>query len=575
MEPENQEKSAFSSSTTTKKKTISRKWLKRIGLVLLISLLLLVLFLLGFSYYIDHYCLSQPPAYQPSPKVLKQQVKRNGKRRKIGTSWFFYEKGLHRMYLEGSSFEMGYYHAKLTQDLLKEQEKIFLDKIHEYVPSSFFLWLLRKYVTWHNRNLNNFVPLNLKIEILGLSMGQPNFYPELGPLYNRILNYHAAHDISHLVMDTPLVGCTSFAAWGKATQNGHLLLARNFDFNLLDTFDQNKVVTLFRPKKGYAFLSVGWAGMIGVVSGINEKKIAVTVNGAQSEDHKGIGTPVSLLVRQVLQQASTLDEAVSIIQKAKVFVSDLYLIADGKIPRALVVEKTPSRSSVWEVKGDYLVSANHFLSPTLKNDRRNLAYKKEGTSSLRFQRMKHLVKKYYSSLTPQKAAEILRDRWLEPLQKETFLNPGALNSMIATHSVIMDVTEGILWVSKGPHQMGSYVPFSIDSFDHPIQSLVIPPDPLFQDQKRFAQIQKAKKLLHRSRLLIRDNRKDQAIPLLKQAYKLDSTCYLGPYLLGRIFMEKKEYPKALKWLQICQSLYPPFDSERKQISTWLSELKKL
>ena len=118
---------------------------------------------------------------------------------------------------------------------------------------------------------------------------------------------------------------------------------RNFDFNAGRCFDENKIVIYFEPDKGLKFISVAWPGMIGVVSGLNEAKIAVTINAANSSDSRKVGTPVSLVLRDVMQHASTIEEAVDIIAKSKVFVSDSYLIADGKTNRAVVLEKTPER----------------------------------------------------------------------------------------------------------------------------------------------------------------------------------------------------------------------------------------
>jgi len=65
------------------------------------------------------------------------------------------------------------------------------------------------------------------------TLGCGDAHPEEGPYYNRLLNYHAAHDVSYMMIDNPLVsraGCTAFGAWGPETSNGHLITGRNFDW---------------------------------------------------------------------------------------------------------------------------------------------------------------------------------------------------------------------------------------------------------------------------------------------------------------------------------------------------------
>ena len=54
---------------------------------------------------------------------------------------------------------------------------------------------------------------------------------------------HSLYDMS-LSFDTRrLIGCTSFALRGDAAHEGHTLLARNFDFEAGDIFDEHKAVS--------------------------------------------------------------------------------------------------------------------------------------------------------------------------------------------------------------------------------------------------------------------------------------------------------------------------------------------
>lgn len=550
-----------------------RKFFKGLGIGFLALLGLLLIFFVGVTFYIDYFCIATPPAFDNHSPVLSAKIIETREKKSLGDCWLSKKDGLYRMYLSGTPFVRGYSHARLTQDLMKDQETTFLKNIREQIPSEISLWLLKKFVTWNNRNLPSFVSLEDQIEILGLSRGQRDLFPEIGPLYHRILNYHAAHDISHAVMDSPLVGCTSFAAWGSYTPQGHLLLGRNFDFNFVRSFDTDKIVMKVKPDRGFSYLSVSWTGMIGVVSGINEKKIAITINAAHSSDKKSIGTPVSLVIRQVLLHSSTLQEAIDIIKESKVFVSDCYLIADGKTSQAVIVEKTPLRSGVLKAEGEFIIGSNHMLSSEFSNDPANRKNIEGSTSLVRYNRMKTLLKGQAGKLTPAIAAEILRDSEVPGGIQGAYGNAAAINAMIATHSVIIDVTDGILWVSRGPHQLGPYVPFGIEPFENPPKVEIIPADKVLKNGT-YEKIKKALDLLKEGKKALKEGETDRGQQLLEQARALHPNLYTLPFLLGKIALQKGERTKGKKYLIRTLSLYPAYKEERDEIKKLLSDLQE-
>src|SRR5260370_30417454 len=88
-----------------------------------------------------------------------------------------------------------------------------------------------------------------------------------------------------MMIDNPLVsraGCTSYGAWGGATENGHLLTGRNFDWEAAEVFSRDRVVIMGEPYGGIPFISLSLAGMAGVVLGMNHPGASCTINGAPS-----------------------------------------------------------------------------------------------------------------------------------------------------------------------------------------------------------------------------------------------------------------------------------------------------
>jgi isopenicillin-N N-acyltransferase like protein len=458
-----------------------RRWLRRLLWTVLVTLLLIA----GFLVWVYCACIAYPPRLSHRPAILAEQVttSEDGIRR-IGASWFLKRRGRSQLHLEGDPFTLGYANAALTADLLEIQERSLLSTVREHFPSRLAFSGVALAVLVNNRRLPDFVTQDLELEILGLSRGGPDPFPEYGPRYHRILNYHAAHDIAHWVWDRPVVGCTAFAVGGKRTVDGALIAARNFDFEAGRHFDENKIIGRYLPDRGHAFLSVAWPGMAGVVTGLNAQNIWCSINGAHSTDRDNIGTPVALVVRDVMQHASSLAEAVEIIRKAKVFVSDSYLVADGKTGVAVVVEKTPIHCAVRASAYDMILSTNHFESPEFVADAGNVEQQSCGTTTARRARLAELLSSNGGPLDPASAAAILRDRRAIGGKDLELGHRAAINGLIATHAVVADVTRGVLYVSRGPHSLGAFDAYSLESFA-PVGGddarAAIPPDSLLTD----------------------------------------------------------------------------------------------
>src|SRR5581483_4162893 len=178
------------------------------------------------------------------------------------------------------------------------------------------------------------------------------------------------------------------------------------------------------------------------------------LDAGASDDDAFVGEPVSLVVRDVLERARTLDEAVAIVREATVFVSDAFVIVSGDENRAVVVEKSPARCAVREAERGLLLATNHFLAPEFANDATNGKRAREATTEERLARLRELVPPLAGKLDAATCVSVLRDR-RGPGGKDVGLgNRGAIDALIATHSVIFDAADRVLWVSCGPHTLG-------------------------------------------------------------------------------------------------------------------------
>lgn len=404
-----------------------------------------------------------PPAVSDTHQLAAREVTTTGTGEQIFNGCFLRhsDSGLWEMYLTGNAFERGIAAGKLEKELLKYQEDVFIDQIKKLIPSEFYLKFLRIFIGIFNRNLAADIPEELKEEIYGLSLSCTHEYDYIGSPYERQLNYHAAHDLGHAMQDYHLVGCTSFAAWNEATDDSTLLVGRNFDFYAGDDFAKNKTVAFYAPEAGYKFVSVGWAGMTGVLSGMNEKGLTVTINAAKSSVPLASATPISIVCREILQYASTLEEAKQIAAKRKLFVSESILIGSAIDNRAIIIEKSPEKEGVFQSSGNWLVCANHFQSETFQNDKRNLENIRTSDSPYRQQRMEELLRRNIP-LNPVLAAGILRNKAGLSDANIGLGNEKSINQLIAHHSVIFKPKQKQIWVSTAPWQLGAYVCYDLN-----------------------------------------------------------------------------------------------------------------
>ena len=137
-----------------------------------------------------------------------------------------------------------------------------------------------------------------------------------------------------------LFHCSGFALFGKATQDGHLYHGRILDYLRGFGLEQNAVVMVFQPDQGNAWASVSYAGMVGTVTAMNEKQIAIGEMGGRGQGQWD-GKPMAELLREVMEKASTLDEAVDILRKGPRTCEYYYVVSDAKTKQAVGIAATP------------------------------------------------------------------------------------------------------------------------------------------------------------------------------------------------------------------------------------------
>ncbi len=110
-----------------------------------------------------------------------------------------------------------------------------------------------------------------------------------------------------------LIGCSGVTAWGAATDDGAVLVARNFDFDV-DRPEQAiarlNVVLAFEPLGGVPFVSLAFPGLIGVASGLNARGVGAFLhvgNGAFGGGDDGLSRPLMAIARELVERCDSAD----------------------------------------------------------------------------------------------------------------------------------------------------------------------------------------------------------------------------------------------------------------------------
>ena len=435
-------------------KKTGRRSLRVLGVIL-------ILLLIGAIYLVQ--VTKVPPPKPADMSSLKLQRTDHGDGfYTLKNNWFRHSKsGLYELYVEGEPFERGVINGKLTEELVVRQEDHFAEQITKMVPSKFKRNFLKYLIGFFNRNLDKNVTEEYREEIYGVSESASPKYQYLGTNYQRILNYHAAHDIGHAVQNLALVGCTSFGTWGSMSADSTMIIGRNFDFYVGDKFAEDKIVAFFNPTKGHKFMTVTWGGFVGAVSGMNDQGLSVTINAAKSDLPTGSATPVSIVTREILQYAKNIQEAIAIAKSRKMFVSESFLVASAADNKAVIIEKTPEELDVYDPQKEFIVCANHFQSKVLGKSKLNVEQESESASPYRYKRLMQLLDANGKN-TVQKTVNILRDQKGLNGANIGMGNEKAINQLIAHHSIVFEPKKLIVWVSTSPWQLGQYVAYDLN-----------------------------------------------------------------------------------------------------------------
>ncbi|NNN30186.1 acyl-coenzyme A--6-aminopenicillanic-acid-acyltransferase form [Streptomyces sp. S3(2020)] len=155
--------------------------------------------------------------------------------------------------------------------------------------------------------------------------------------------------------EEPAEGCTSFAAYGPASGDGHVWAGQNWDWRagVADTVVMLRIV---QPPKPTLIMQVE-AGQIGR-QGANSAGIAFNANGLGGRFDDAVGLPQTVIRRTVLDQSSITD-ALDVLCRTRAHIASNALLTCRE-GFAIDIETTPAGHGWMYPDDGLLVHGNHY-----------------------------------------------------------------------------------------------------------------------------------------------------------------------------------------------------------------------
>ena len=226
------------------------------------------------------------------------------------------------LHLSGTPYEMGFQHGRLIREDVQANLSHIMRRVKFYASEDMMDEVYDL--------MAPYIPLEEQEEMRGLAHGADM------PL--RLIHWvHAIPEVSEYGPKKRFrtrfrqTSCSNVVAFGKSTADGSLYQLRVLDWMRELGAQRYPVVLVHRPERGNASVTFSYAGFIGCVSGMNEKKLAFGEMGYGNPPGESLeGIPFVFLFRKLMREADTLAQARQMILEARRTCSYAYMISDVK-----------------------------------------------------------------------------------------------------------------------------------------------------------------------------------------------------------------------------------------------------
>ena len=236
------------------------------------------------------------------------------------------------LHLKGTPYERGYQHGCLLKQQIERNIATYIDNFGKVAATEAIkvsddealkvVGIIDEFAK-SMPTLMSYIPQHFIEEMKGVAEGS-------GIPFHKIFMLNLFPEMFH---------CSGMTVSGQASKNGELYHVRVLEYSVGKKLQTTSVLQVVEPDLGIAFLNVSYAGFIGTVTGMNEAKIAIgEIGGLGYGSWKGV--PMAFLLRDILQNAATLEAVRESLQNSPRTCEYYYVFSDGKTNESIGVYAT-------------------------------------------------------------------------------------------------------------------------------------------------------------------------------------------------------------------------------------------
>jgi hypothetical protein len=162
-------------------------------------------------------------------------------------------------------------------------------------------------------------------------------------------------------------GCSTLIVEPARSATGGPLFGRNLDYPTLGYLQKYTLVTVYKARGKHAFASIGFPGLVGCISGMNDAGLALATlevySSREGSPFNLKGTPYLLGLRRILEECTTVAQAEKLLRSMKRTTLNNLAICDRK--EGAVFEITPNTMMVRRAVRGICPCTNHFCTKKL------------------------------------------------------------------------------------------------------------------------------------------------------------------------------------------------------------------
>ena len=361
-------------------------------------------------------------------------------------------KGVYIVHLRGSYADMGRQHALLASEVCGDVVPQYFNRVVENLVghsapalAGTVGWALKWLFHFRNRVR---IGENVRSHIGAFAnvFGVPPVVVERIFLVPDIIHWLIGKALKPMAAPP---SCSGFFAKDSATQDGKLLIGRNFDFFGRGVWNTNNAAIFMHPDNGQSYCWMGALGVPGSGQGINESGLMISLHTKFNSDVQTAGIPLFKLCFDVMAECKDLESAIARITAEPRMCGLTMFVSDTKARDAAAVGFSAHHAEIVRPENDVLVRTNHYVTEDMK--RFQIApHPWVQNTQARFRRVSEVLAEKRGTLRPEDIPVVMSD-CVDPYEQRKRVTGSIVAAANNSQCVAVSPDDDSIWFGVGDY----------------------------------------------------------------------------------------------------------------------------